>query len=66
MMTLTSKEIQQAWEKLALKDYEFFLTYTGRKQWKTAKHLKLVCKKLEAVELLKQLFDKLEEPPTED
>lgn len=47
---LTSNEIQQAWEKLCLRDYEFFLTYTGRKQWRTAKHLKLVCQKLEAVE----------------
>lgn len=41
-----------AWERklLANIDLAYFLEYTSRGQWKRAKHLDLLCRKLEAVE----------------
>lgn len=43
-------DVQKSWIKLAKIDYSFYCEYTHRGIWKTAKHLELICGKLEEVE----------------
>lgn len=47
---MNKQQLDLMWKKLSLQNYEFFLQYTSNNRWKTARHLKILTSKLEAVE----------------
>ena len=46
----TEEQLMQIWEEDARNNLAWFIEYDGRGAWQPAKHLELLCEKLEAVE----------------